>query len=144
LPASPNDLLLHSGDPRDVDLNAEVPARHHDGVGLVDDLVQGLDRLGPLDLCHDPGAGVEAPEFVTQLAHVLRAADEAEPEEIDGMPGRPAYVVIVLLGERSTRQLDAWHIDAGARANLTGLNDTADDGAFLLLFDPHRDQAVDQ
>ena len=49
-----------------------------------------------------------------------------------------------VLGKRPARQLDAWHVDAGARANLARLDDAADDSGRLLLFDPHRHRAVDQ
>ena len=51
----------------------EIAARHHDGVGLVDDLVQALDRRWLLELGHDPRA---SPGQRTRLVQILGTLHE--------------------------------------------------------------------
>ena len=45
-----DDPLLHERHERRADLDAEVAASDHHGVGLLEDVVQRVDRLGLLDL----------------------------------------------------------------------------------------------
>ena len=80
--------------------DAEVAARHHEGVGDRDDFVEPRDGLRLLDLGHHMGA---AGDDFLHFDDVLRPLDEGERDPIDILLERGGEIVAVLFGHRRCR-----------------------------------------
>jgi hypothetical protein len=74
-------------------LDAQVAARHHDGVGLFDDLVQALDSRRLFELGHDPRTSLGER---TRLVQVRGALHERERQPFDTKLQRELEVAPVL------------------------------------------------
>ena len=72
-PRRARELLLHARHLLERHFHAEVAARHHDGVGEVENVADPADRLRLFDLRHDGGA---AAGDLLRVGDVLGALDE--------------------------------------------------------------------
>ena len=81
------DLLLDAGHALERHLDAEIAARDHQRVGVLDDLGETLDRLRLLDLGKNAGA---AAGDLLDLGEILGALDEGQRDPVDaGVERRP-------------------------------------------------------
>ena len=80
LPAGARHFLLHAGHFFQRHLDAEVAARHHQGIGEVEDFGEPRHRLRLLDLGHHRGA---AAGDLLGLGDVFRPLDEGQRHPID-------------------------------------------------------------
>ena len=103
LEARQNDPLLDEREGRDADLDAEVTARDHHGVGLDQDRVQRIDSLGFLDLRDHVSFGAGLVDERSKIANVGGRAHERERHEVDAEVERELEVVDVLSRQRRNR-----------------------------------------
>src|SRR5262249_6493421 len=73
-------LLLQPGYLLDRHLDAEIAARHHQCIGLVQDLAEPVDRLRLLDLGHN---GSPSARDLLRLGDIFGPLDEGERHPID-------------------------------------------------------------
>ncbi len=92
------DLLLDAGDALQRHFHAEVAARHHEGVGLLDDGGEALDGLGLLDLGEHAGL---AARRLLDLGEILGALDEGLRDPVDLGIERGFEIGAILRGERA-------------------------------------------
>ncbi len=137
-----DDVLLDGGDLFGRDLDAEIAAGDHDGVGDFEDAVEVLDGLGLFELGDDPGVGLEGGEAAFDVADVVGGADEGDGDGVDALSDGEDQILLVFLGERGDLDGDAGEIDALVLAEHAAVDDDAGDvGAFDLL-DAEFDEAV--
>ena len=125
------DQFLFAGNFLNGEFDAEIAARHHDGVGEVENFRQPVDRPRLFDFGHAAGAvGYDLPE----VGHVVGALHEAERHPIDAQLHRGIKVAAVLLGHGRNRQHRIGQVDA-----LLVLEDAADfdDGFGPVFADIH-------
>ena len=72
-----------SGTSARADLDAEIAARDHHRVGLGEDVVEHVDRLGLLDLRDHVRVRARLLDQRAQVAHVGGRAHERERDEVD-------------------------------------------------------------
>ena len=96
LVAERDDLLLRDRHFLERQFHAQVAARDHDGVRGADDALDILERGVLLDLCHDEHL---LRNLLAQLGDVLRAAHEAQREELQVVLDREGDVSPVLCGD---------------------------------------------
>ena len=104
-----DDLLLHAGHRLERHFDAEVAARHHEGVGELDDFVEPLHRLRLLDLGHDAGA---AAGELAHFDHVFGALHEGQRDPVDVGLDDGVEIGAILLGQRAHRKLGVGQADA--------------------------------
>ena len=96
LPASRQRRMIRfcsSGTVAGADLDAEVAAGDHHRVGLVEDVVERVDRLGLLDLRDHAARRAGCRDELPQLADVVGRADERERDVVDPELERELEVV---------------------------------------------------
>ena len=131
-----------SGTEADADLDAEVAARDHDRVGLGEDLVEHVDRLGLLDLGDHLRVRARLLDQLAQLADVGGRAHERERDVVDPELQRELEVADVLRRQRRDRQRDAGKVHALVRADHAADDDGAARAAILDLLDAQADEPV--
>ena len=97
LPATVDDGTLQDGHVLGRHFDAQIAARHHDGVGQLDDLVQVPDCRRFLQLDQDPGPSGDQ---VTGLAHVFGKLHERQRDPVDAEAESVYQVIPVLGGDR--------------------------------------------
>src|ERR1700674_1418939 len=80
VPGQPRHLLLQARHPFQWQFDAEIAARHHQGVGRLQDFREPIDRLRLFDLGHDRGAAAD--QFLG-LDDVLGALHERQRHPVD-------------------------------------------------------------
>ena len=110
-----DDPLLQQRDGGGADLDAEVAARDHHAVGLLQDVVQHVDRLGLLDLGDHAGRRACVVDQLPQVPDVCCGADERQGDEVDVEPERGFEIGGVLARQRGDRKRDAGQIHALVR-----------------------------
>ena len=130
---------------RGPDLDAEVAARDHDRVGLLEDLVERVDRLRLLDLRDHVRVRAGLLDQRAQVAHVGGRAHERERDEVDAQLERELQVVHVLARERGNRDRDAGQVHALVRGDDAAVDHRAARATGLDAVDaePH-EPVVDQ
>ncbi len=113
-----DDARLHEREDVVIDLDAQVAAGDHDGVGGFDDGLEISQAALVFDLGDDAGLGAEMVEQRAQDQDVVAAADEGEGDEIDARGHADANVALVFFGEGGEIDVDAGQIDMPARAEL--------------------------
>ena len=137
-----DDPLLHERHERRPDLDAEIAARDHHRVGLGEDVVEDVDRLGLLDLRDHVRVRAGLLEQRAQVADVGRRADERERDEVHAGLERPVEIGEVLARERRDRHRDAGEVHALVRADEPADDHRARRAAALDLVDAEPDEAV--
>ena len=105
-------------------LDPEIAARHHQGVGQVEDLVQPGHRLRLLDLGHHHGAPAGD---LLGLGDILRPLDERQRHPVDAGVERGLEIGAVLRGQRRERDHGVGQADALAVRQLAADLDPRDD-----------------
>jgi hypothetical protein len=101
-PGSLDDVLLHAHQFGIANLDRQIAPGHHDGVGGLDDRVQGFDVVGqfrPFDLCHQAGVGAGILEQFAGHVHVVRGPNEGHRNIVRVQFGGGHYVLLVLFGQ---------------------------------------------
>ena len=133
------DLLLRHRHFLRLHLHAQVTARDHDPVAVVEDALQIVQGLGLLDLGHAGGAPVHDP---LQLGHVLGLLHEAEGHPVDAEAQGEGQVLAVLGRQGRDRNDRFRHRHALAVRQLGAALDR-DVGPFVRAFpDPQADAPV--
>ena len=135
-----DDVLLHGRDFFGRDLDAEIAAGDHDGVGGFKDAVEMLDGLGLFELGDDPGVRLEGGEAVLDVADIIRCANEGDGDGVDALADGEYEVLLVLVGERGDFDGDAGEVDALVLAERAAVDNLAD---YVLAFD-HVDAQLDE
>ena len=76
------DLFLRARHALKRHLEAQIPAGDHHGVGRVEDVVELVERLGPLQFRDKRDVTVRVVGELTCLTHVGRAQDEADRDHV--------------------------------------------------------------
>ena len=126
------DAALDDGEFLHRTFDAEIAAGDHDGVGLLDDLVDKLHGALILDLGDDLGLAVVPLQDLAQGNDIGGFAAEGEGDEVDARLGSNGDVGQILLGERRKVHLHAGQIDVAAGAEFAGCEDLAADAAVLF------------
>ena len=142
LEAAEDDPLLQQRHERRADLDAEVAARDHDRVGLLEHVVEDVDRLRLLDLRDHVRVRARLLDQRAQVAHVRGRADEGERDEVDVDPERELEVARVLHRQRRDRDRDPRQVDALVRGDPPADDDGAARTAAGDLADPQPDEPV--
>ena len=137
-----DDPLLHERDERGPDLHPEIPPRDHHRVGLGQDVVEDVDRLGLLDLRDHVRVRAGLDEQGAQVAHVRRRADEGERDEVHARLERPVEVRHVLPRQRRDRDGHTGKVDALVRADEAAGDDRAACASSRHLVDAKPDEPV--
>ncbi len=137
-----DDALLEERHRRGADLDAEVAASDHHRVGLVEDLVERLDRLRLLDLRDHARRRAVLADDRLQVADVGGRAHERQRHEIHAEPERELEIVDVLLRERRNRQRDAGQVHALVRLHLATDDHAAARATLLDVLDGQPDVPV--
>ena len=137
--AGADDPLLQAGHVFRRHLDPQIAARHHHGVGQLDDLVQALDRRRLLQLGQDGGA---AGHQRARLGHVLGALDKGKSDPIHAQTKAEVEVAAVLLGKRRQRQHHAGHVDALVVRYLAAGHNLGVHAIIVLVADAEFDPAV--
>ena len=98
--AQSNDATLYIRQLGNIDLYAEVAARHHDAVGYPDDVLYVVDAFRVLDLGDDLDLSRLSAEMLAQHFDIFRAAHERERDEIDLVLHAEIDIGSILLGNR--------------------------------------------
>ena len=106
--AGAHDLFLQPGHFFGRQFHAEVAARHHHRVRLLDDLVQVLDRRGLFQLDHDRGTPGDQ---LARLGDVVRLLDERQRYPLDAEVKAEPQVLAVFFRQRGKVEDDARHVD---------------------------------
>ncbi len=133
------DLLLQAGDLLHRHLHAEIAARHHDGVGEIDDLLEMIERRRLLDLGHHRGA---AARELARLGDVLGALHEGQRDPGDAERQGELDVGAVLLGHGAERQHGVGQADALAAAEHAARHHLGIDADVACLDDAQLELAV--
>ncbi len=137
-------MLLQPGELGIAELDAEVAARDHHGGGLVDDGLEVVDGLAPLDLGDDAALAAGRAQQVPGLRDVVPVAHEGDREVVDAELRGHADVFAVLGGQRAGGQSAALLVEALLVGELAAGQDAR---VHLRAFDAgdlERDQAVVQ
>ena len=111
-PRLARDLLLRGRHFLERHLEAEIAARHHDALRHLQNLVEMIERLGPLDLRDQRDVRrADFRQYLARLPHVVRAADEAERHHVDSELRAELEIVDVFRRQRIGRKLDAGRVD---------------------------------
>jgi len=110
-----DDPLLEQRHVRRADLDTQIAAGDHDGIGFREDLVERRDRLGLLDLRDHVRGGATRLDQRAEGANVGCRADERERDEVDLELHRELEIVQVLARDRRDRERYAGQIDALVR-----------------------------
>ena len=97
------------------DLDPEVSARDHDAVRLREDLVKVDQALLVLDLDDDLDVLAVGAEHLTDVAHILAAADKGRKDHVDAVLDTEAEVGLVLLRESGEIDIGLGEVDTLAR-----------------------------
>ena len=124
------------------DLDAEVAAGDHQGVGGLEDRTEVRDGGLVLDLGDDVGVGGMLREQGAERMHVGRFADERQRVEVDADLAADGDVGAVLVGEGGEVDFHAGEIDMAAAAERAGLLDLAAEAVLPLLEHAQLDEAV--
>ena len=111
-----HDAALHDGQFLVGDFDAQVAARHHDGIGFAHDGLEVFDRLLILDLGDDQRPRLAFLEHLLELQQIARFADKGKRDEIHAEFEAELHVLDVLGGEGGQADLDARQIDMPAAA----------------------------
>ena len=109
------DALLQPGHGFQRHLDAQIAARHHQRVHMLQDFVQALHRLGFLDLGEASGAALHDP---VQFDHVLGPLHEGKRDPVHAQRQRRFQVGMVLGRHRRQRQQRVGHVHALAVLDL--------------------------
>ena len=117
-------------------LHAEVAARHHDAVALLDDLVEMVDGGGLLELGHHCGAACHQ---LLQLGDVVGVLHEAQRHPVDAERQPVGQVPVVLGRHRRQRDHEVGQVDTLAVADRAGNLDLGVDRGLVVGGDaqPH-------
>ncbi len=135
----PGDLLLQARDLLHRHLDAEIAARHHDGVGEIDDLLEVIERRRLLDLGHDRRA---AAGKLARFGDVLRPLHERERDPGDAERHGEVHVGAVLLGHGAEGQHGIGQADALAAAEHAARHHLGVDADVARLDDAEPELAV--
>ena len=134
-----DDLLLRKRNLLEWQLDAEIAARHHDGVRRQHDALDVRERRVLLDLRdNQQPLGNEG----AQQLHVLRAAHEAEREVIHVLVDRERDVGAILLGQRRRAHEDAGKIHPLVAAQRPAVQHARPHAWFFHIHDDQLQQAV--
>ena len=139
-----DDVLLDAGQLGEVDLNAQVAAGDHDGVGSGQDAVDVIDALAVLDLGDDADLGVVLVQQVADVVDVLCGAHEGSCDEIEALLCAEDDIVAVALAHIRHGQMHAGDVDALLVLDLAAIQHLADDVGVVDGLDLQLDQAVVQ
>ena len=139
-----DDALLDAGQLSEVDLDAQVAAGDHDGVGSGQDAVDVIDALAVLDLGDDADLGVVLVQQVADVVDVLCGAHEGSSDEVEALLDTEDDVIPVALAQVGHGQVDAGDIDALLGLDLAAVEHFADDVGVRDALDGQLDEAVVQ
>jgi hypothetical protein len=114
-----NDLFLQTGELGESHLDAEVAARHHDGIARAHHVGEVADRLGALDLHADERMAAGRPQKLPRLVDVGAVAREGHRQIVHLERRGDLDVLPVLVGERARGEPSALAVDALAVAEFT-------------------------
>ena len=98
-------IRFENGDALRRVLDPQVAARHHDAVGRLEDLLEILDRLPPLDLRDDDRRTLRSAKEPSQADQIVGAPHEREGDEVHPLLDPELEVATILGGQRRSR---AW------------------------------------
>ena len=113
--AGPRHALLRARHPFDRQFDAKIAARHHDGVGDVENVVEMVERLRLFDLGHHRGA---AAGDLLGFGDVFGALDERQRDPVDAGIERGFEIGAVLRHQSGKRERRVGQADALARRQL--------------------------
>ena len=137
-------LLLQQGHFLGRHFDAEVAPCHHHPVTEGQDVVDLVDRLKFLDLCHYWGLVAVAADQLADLDHVGGIAHEAEGHPVDPLLQTKGEIGPILVGESSDRKLHIGEVDPLVVGEHPADGDAAVEGLLALvdLFNQHLHPAV--
>src|SRR5581483_10615958 len=124
------------------DLDAEIAARHHDAVGLLDDGIEVFDGFLVFDLRDDQRTTRRFPDERLELPNVPRGAHERKRNEIDADFQAEFHIGFILRSKGGKADFDAGQVDVTAAAELAVGEDFAFDLVAMLGVDLHLNGAV--
>jgi hypothetical protein len=107
-----NHALLQGRYRRIPHLDGEIAPGNHDGVRRIEDLLQGCNRLGALDLREQESLSSSVVHQLAREFHVGAGARKGYGEVVRLEQGGRLDVLLVLLGERRGRKSAAPTVDA--------------------------------
>ena len=123
-------------------LDAQVAARHHHAVALLDDLLEPRHRARLLDLREQRRAPLDQPPC---LGKVLGPLDEAQRDPVDALLHGKGQVAAVLLGQRRHRQHHVGHVQPlVVRKRAADLDQRGDPVGRMRLHAQHQLAVVEQ
>ena len=127
---------MQTGDAFQRQFDAEVAARHHQGVGRFDDLGEAIDGLRLFDFRHH---GSTAADQLLGFHDILGALHEGQRDPVDAGDQRGLEVGAVLRRHRRDRQVRIWQADALAVGHPAADHDARHRVLFrgLLRDQPH-------
>jgi len=111
-------VLLDDGRLFDRDLHTQVPARHHDPVGVFQNGIQIVQSLGPFQFGDDDGPIVQRLRSLAHGQNVPLILDKRLADRVQLLLCRELQEPLVILGESADAQVNAWEIDALVRAQF--------------------------
>ncbi len=132
---SAQDLLLEQRHVRRRRLHPQVAASHHDPVGRLDDRVQVLDRLHPLDLGDDHRRRPGVADLPTKRPDVRRMPHKGEPHHVHARLQAEPQVRNILPGEARRAERRVRQVDPFVLRELSADDHLADD--LIALHAPH-------
>jgi hypothetical protein len=106
-------------------LDAEIASRDHHAVGHLENLVEPLDALVVLDLCHDLDVFALLAQYVAYRADAVAAADERGEDDVDALFDAELEVFNVTIGHGWEIDRRAWQVAALLAAEQTAVFDDA-------------------
>ncbi len=137
-----DDAALHDGQFFVRNFDAQIAARHHDGVGFVDDGLQIGDGLLVFNLGDDERMRFAFCKHFPELEQVAGFAHEGQRDEIHSEFEAKLDVLDVLGGERRQADFDAGQVDVAPAAELAFGEDFAFHLVAFLGEHFHLDRAV--
>ena len=137
-----DDPLLHERDERGPDLHPEIPPRDHHRVGLGQDVVEDVDRLGLLDLRDHVRVRAGLLDQRLQIPDVGGRPHERQRDAVHAQLERELEVFQVLARERRDRDRDSGEVHALVRADEAADEDAAARASRLDLFDAQPNETV--
>lgn len=110
-----NHHLLRKEDLAGGNFDTEVTTGDHDTVGLCEDLIEVRDTLFILDFDDDFDVRAVRAEDATDVAHIIRAADERREDHVDAVLDTELEVGLVLLGKSGEIDIGFGKVDTLAR-----------------------------
>ncbi len=107
--------LLRKEDLAGGDFDTKVTTGDHDTVSLGKDLVEVRDTLLVLDFDDDFDVRAVRAEDATNVAHIIRAADERREDHVDAVLDTKLEVGLVLLGQGGEIDIGFGKVDTLAR-----------------------------